>query len=103
MIHAVIDRGCNHPAHIDLPVTIGHKTYAKRDTTGKEPSQDNQYDDQHHIDAERHGREKPTFLMLLTFLHDISDDKTIFGTKVIKVFHFCNKILSQKQKKCRLR
>jgi hypothetical protein len=71
MIQTIINRGRNHPTHIDLPVSVGHKTHTKRDTTDKQPSNDNQYDNQHHIDTERQGREKSALLMLLTFLHDI--------------------------------
>jgi hypothetical protein len=52
MIHTVIDRGGDHPTHIDLPVAIGKKTHAKRNATGKQPSNNNQYDNQYHIDAE---------------------------------------------------
>jgi hypothetical protein len=52
MIQTVIDRGRNHSAHIDLAVTIGHKTHTKRDTTDKQPSNYNQYDNKHHIDTE---------------------------------------------------
>ena len=70
MIHPVIDRGCYHPTHIDLPVAIGQKTHAKRDTTGKQPSHYNQYDNQHHIDTEGKRREKSELLMFLILFHD---------------------------------